>query len=230
MTSITEVKQLTARILTADDDSDTAKTLYLRAVVETTQTELGGAPRLRAGKPAKLTPEEKARQLAALTVVHERFYAAVMEEARNRLPAGPDKAKRLNAKVNWARTTVYTVRQWIRASHNILAVGTAKLTKAQLKVKAPKRPPSAATLRRRLVDRGKALIAAALELIDTDKDVARGELELIMAQLATQFLNLGGKPVRDAADAAQQHRPFKVKSTVFIPTETMVVRQQSSPS
>ena len=50
------------------------------------------------------------------------------------------------------------------------------------------------------------------------------------AQLATQVLNLSGRPTKDAQEAASQHKPLRVRSTLFVPTETQVVRQTANPS
>jgi len=154
----------------------------------------------------------------------------VTEEARARVGGGPDKAKRLNAMTNWARTALRDVRGYVRAGNDIRALAATKLTRNQLRVKATPRPLGPAALRRRLVDRGKEMVAAALELIDIDPGAARAELELIMAQIATQVLNLSGRATKNAQEAASQHKPLRVRSTLFVPTETQVVRQTANPS
>lgn len=223
-----DIGQLTDAILTAGDTVSTGANWYLRALIATTQKELGAPQRARTGRTAKLTPEAKAAQLAALSVVHERFYTIVLETARKKLGKVP--AKVLNGKVNFARTAVLTARNWIRSSRDLTAVSVATLTKAALLVAKPPKPPSTAVLKRRLETQGKQLVKTALELIDVDKDAAHTELELIMSQLATQLLSLGGKPTANAAQAASQHRPLRVKSTVFVPTETQIARQLRAPS
>lgn len=220
-----DIKQLAERVLTADSESESSKVLYLRGFVEATQAELGAAPRRRAGKSGKLGPESQKIQLTAVRTVNERFYGVVMDAAR-----GKFRGKELNARTNWARAQVRDIRGYIRSGNDLTAVPPSKLTLKALRVKSMPRQLSAAALRRRVVDKGKALVASALELIDNDKDAARAELELLMAQLATQLLGLGGKPMRNADEAATQHKPFKLRSTVFIPTETAVIRQQSVPS
>lgn len=223
-----DIGELTDDILTAGDTVSTGANWYLRALWATTVKELGAPQRVRTSKAAKLSPEAKAAQLGAITVVHERFYAVVVERARKKLGKVP--AKVLNGKVNFARTAVLVARNWVRANRDMTAVGVATLTKAGVTVKRPPRPRSAAVLKRMLVDRGKALMVTALELVEVDKEVATTELELVMSQLATQLLGLGGKQTTNARQAATQHRPLRVKSTVFVPTETMVARQVRTPS
>lgn len=224
-----DIGDLTDEILTADGAITESKNWYLRAVTATAVKDMGATPRVRAsGRQHKLTDDERKAQMAAVTAVHERFYAVVVERARKRLGKVP--AKVLNAKTNFARTAVLSVRNWVRAGHDLTLVGVATLTKAALKVKRTPRPASTAVLKRRLEDRGKALIASALELIDADRDVASTELSLIMSQLATQLLSLGGKTTRNVDQAERTHSPLKVKSTVFIPTETQVVRSMRAPS
>jgi len=231
MTTVTAIQSVTAKILGADADSEVGKTEYLRLLVGDIQTDLGGSPRMRNARAARLTQEERGAHLKIVAAVNERFYAVVMEKAKELAPSGPDRAKRLNAATNWARTIVRDVRTYVRAGNDLRALSAAKLLRVQLRVSIPPRPPTPAVLRRRLVERGKEAVAAALELIDNDPIAARAELELLMAQLATQLLNLGGnKPTRDAQEAMTQHKPFRLKSTVFIPTETMVARQLSAPS
>jgi hypothetical protein len=230
MTTVTAIRAIAVKVFTAEGDADTGKIEYLRALAGDIQAELGGAPRQRSGKAARLSEEERAAHLEAVSKVNERFYGAVTEEARTRAGGGADKAKRLNAMTNWARTALRDVRGYVRAGNDIRALAASKLTRVQLRVKTTPRPLGAAALRRRLVDRGKEAVAAALELIDTDPVAARAELELLMAQLATQLLNLSGRPTKDAQEAASQHIPLRVKSTLFVPTDTQVVRQQSHPS
>jgi hypothetical protein len=231
MTTVTAIENVTAKILGADADSENGKVEYLRLLVGDIQTDLGGSPRMRNSRAARLSNEERGAHLKVVATVNERFYTVVVDKAKELLSAGADRAKRLNTATNWARTITRDVRKYVRAGNDLRALSAAKLVRSQLRVSIPPRPPTPAVLRRRLVEQGKELVAAALELIDTDPIAARAELELIMAQMATQLLNLGGKPTtRDAQEAASQHKPFRIKSTVFIPTETMVARQVSAPS
>lgn len=229
MTTVAAIQTIADRVLNADAESANAKTEYMRSLVGDVQTELGGTPRLRSGRAAKLTQDEKGAHLKAVAAVNERYYTVVVERAKTHA-AGPGKALQLNGLTNWARTIVRDVRSYVRAGNDIRALAASKLTRQQLRVKVVPRPPTPATLRRRMEDRGKDFMSAALELIDNDPLAARAELELVMAQLATQLLNLGGKPTRNAQEAADTHKPFRIKSTVFVPTDTMVARSVASPS
>ncbi len=230
MTTTVAIKAIAERILTADGDSATGKVDYLRQLVGDFQEALGSTARQRGSKAARLTPEERTHHLTTLVSVNERFYSVVQEAAREKLPPGPDKGKRLNASINWARTALRDIRGYVRAGHDIRAVGAGKLTLRQLRIKVLPRPASAAMLRRRMVEQGKDLIAAVLAVVDADPVAARTEVELVMSQLATQLMGLSGKPTRNAQEAATQHKPFRVKSTLFVPTETTIIRQQANPS
>jgi hypothetical protein len=48
--------------------------------------------------------------------------------------------------------------------------------------------------------------------------------------MAAQLATLGRPAVRDAQQAAEEHRPFRSGSTLFVPTQTAVLRQQERPS
>lgn len=209
------------------------RTTYLRALVGTTIKELGGKPRTvpaRGRKPAT-SPETTGLQLQALETVHMRFYEAVEQVAMLGLPNTKDRALELNRKTNFARTAMSSIRAWIKAGNDITTLPVAQVTKRSLLVERAIRPKSATRLRRALEVRSKSFVAALLELAETDKAAALGELELLMGQMAAQAVALGATAVTSPARASKEHRPYKTGGRVFVPvSETQVIRQQERPS
>lgn len=228
-----EVKRLTKEILAAAAQVAEAPATYLRLLVGTTVAELGAKPPKSEtrGRTPKLNPEEIQRQLAALNVVHERFYAAVVEAAEEDLPRGKDQAKELNRRTNFARSSVSTVRGYIKAGNDITRVVVSRATKRSLAVERAPRPPSTARMRNRVENRSKALVASLLELAEKDKAAAIGELELLMGQLTYEMMQLGGAPVREIAPESAPEGIVRAGQRLFVPvTETQVLRQQARPS
>jgi hypothetical protein len=227
-----DISKLAKAILDGEAQADTGRTSYLRTLVAVTQKELGAEPRQRMSKADKLKAEGISEQLAALTTVHDRFYALVLEAAGKATPANAkDRATEVNRKTNFARTALYAVRSWIRAGHDVTALAAAKVTKAALAVKAatPK-PQSVKRIKARVERESKALVSSLMALADSDKGAAVAELNLLMNQVTAQLLALAGPPVADAAQAAREHKPLRIKKTVFMPTETQVLAQIEKPS
>jgi hypothetical protein len=227
-----DISKLAKAILDGEAQADTGRTSYLRTLVAVTQKELGAEPRQRMSKADKLKAEGISEQLAALTTVHDRFYALVLEAAGKAVPASTkDRATEVNRKTNFARTALYAVRSWIRAGHDVTALAAAKVTKAALAVKAatPK-PQSVKRIKARVERESKALVSSLMALADSDKGAAVAELNLLMNQVTAQLLALAGPPVANAAQAAREHKPLRIKKTVFMPTETQVLAQIEKPS
>lgn len=205
---------------------------YLRALAATTLAELGVKPRQNAAaKAARLKPDEVAVHLKALETVHDRFYEIILKVVSDKLPAGKEKARELNRRTNFARTALSAVRGFVRAGRDITKVPIGKLTKRALAVERTVRPISAGRLKRRVEAQSKALVASLLDLGQTDKATAVGELQLLMNQLASQLVELGGKPVSNAVLASDTHVPLRSHGRVFVPvTQSQVLRQQARPS
>lgn len=227
-----DIAKLTRDYLNAVSTAAGSRITYLRALVETTIREIGATPRTSPprGRQTKMTPETTASQLAALQATHERFYAIVIKVASEDLPA-KDQAAELNRRTNFARTALYSARLWVRAGNDLTVLVVQNLTKAALAVKTTPRAASARQLRGRVERRSKAVMAAILALEDTDKAAAMAELNTLMGQLASRLISLeGGSATTDPKIAAAEHRPLRVGTTVFTPTETQILRQQARPS
>jgi hypothetical protein len=204
-----EIAKLTVELLEAETTVSEGRTTYLRALVDTTKEELP-----KDGKP------DKATALGALEAVHTRFYEAVTKAVQSALPPRlADRAKVLNRKTNFARTSYSAVRAWVKAGGNLATLKARHVTKAALAVPRKARPMNATRLMKRLEKRSKALMADVLALVETDKDAAVHELETLTGQFAAQLEHLGIHATRMRG------------GKMFIPlTATQTIRQQASPS
>ncbi len=222
-----DVRRLTSDILTASERVTEGRGTYLKMLIATTVDELGATPARSPtrGRQPKLQPEERQRQLAALETVNGRFYPAVVAAAEATVPRGRGAAKELNRRTNFARSTLSTVRAWLRAGGDITRVHVPTITKASLRVEGAPRPLTGARLRRRVESCSRALVAAVLELVETDKVAAREEIELLMGQLAHELTTIGGATVRTRRHGAEEGAPFKEGGRIYVPvTETQVLR------
>lgn len=227
-----DITALTRAILAGQQAAASGTGTYLKALVATTTDELGAPARAHAGKGKRLKQEQIAAHLAALEAVHARFYEAVVEGASDNLPPGKDKARELNRRTNFARSSVSTVRGYIRAGNDITMLVAARVVKAALAVPRTIKPASAKRLRGRMEKQSKALVALAIALAEVDAVTAVGELELLMGQFADQVAAITHvRPVTDLKAAAKAHKPVRYGGTTFVPlTQTQVIRQQDRPS
>lgn len=190
---------------------DTARATYLKALTATTIAEIGAPVRLRAGKPAVLSPDDTSSHVAAFEKVHQRFYAVVLKS----IGEGPPKER--NARANFARSAASTLRRWIKAGNDIRALAPARVTKASLRVGGgagrAARPPA------RVVESlAGRLATSAEELAKVDKGAAIAAVDVAMTKLATLLVSLGVSPTKDPQKAIDEHRPFKAGHSVFWPS------------
>lgn len=216
-----EVTTITQTILTATNEAGTGRISYLRALLGATQEALN-----------KKKGQDAPVQLAALNTVHERFYAIVLEAAQPFVPrTQKDRSIELHRRVNFARTTLSSLRGHVRAGADLCALNAPKVTKSMLAVRSgPRRPATAARLKSRAENQSKGLVATLIGLADTDKTAAVEEIQLVLGQLTTQLLSMGLVSTKDAGQAFEEHRPLRVGKTLFMPTATQVIRQTARPS
>lgn len=227
-----DIQELTREHIRALAGLQDGRQTYLRVLIATTQKELSAKPRKRTGRPKKLNPEEQAIQLAALTTVHIRFYAvvnAIVDESLADVPA-KDRVSEKNRRSNFARTALYAARLYVRSGRDLTALAPGKLSKSALTVELPPRPPTPKRLKGRVERASKAFVTALLALTEADREGAAAELDTVLGIIASQLAALDVKPARDLATAAAEHRPFVSGATLFIPTQTTVLRQRARPS
>lgn len=229
--TVEDVASVVESVLTANAEADAGRLSYLKILIATTQNELGGKPRVHAGKAAKLKVEGIAVQLKALAAVNDRFYPVVTRVVlASIVPGTKDKGLEANRRTNFARTALSAVRLFIAAGNDITAVGLKTVTKASLAVRRTPKPPSGTKIKARAEAQSKTLVATLMELADADKAAAIEELQLLMGQVATQLVSLGVAATKDAAQAMSEHRPYRIGKMLFAPTDTQLVRQQARPS
>lgn len=208
-----------ASIVTTHDDAihsrDIARATYLKALVATTQHELGAPARLRTGKPAVLSADDIANHIASLEKVQQRFYAVVLKA----IGEGPPKER--NSRANFARSAASTLRRWIKAGNDVRALAAVRVTKASLRVGGGAGRPQAAPARRVEQLAGR-LATNAEELAKTDKAAAIEAVEGAMTRLASLLITLGVQSTTNPQKAVDEHRPFKAGSNVFWPSTAAI--------
>jgi len=226
-----DVEHVAQTIIQAAQAHEAGRGNYLRMLIATTQQALGVEPRKRqSGKQPKLDEDGIAKQLNALSDVHERFYAVVTKVVSAAVPTGKDRALEINRKTNFARTAMSVVRRWIKAGNDLTALVPKAVTKAQLAVAATPRAISAQALATKAERESKSLMATILGLVDADKGKAVEELQLLLGQITTQLVTLGVAATKDAAASYAEQRPLRIGKMLFAPTATQVIEQRSRPS
>jgi hypothetical protein len=184
-----------------------ARGAYLRALIATTQHELGAKPRLRTSHGDPLNKESIAAQLKALETVHARFYEVVLDNVEGT-------ADERNSRSNFARSAVSTVRAYVRAGNDLTLLAAARASKSALAAAspAPKRSKvvSVPVLRNRADKAVQALATLGDTLAKVDKAQAVEVLEQALSKITARLMAYGvAKPIKNAKDAIEQGVPFK---------------------
>lgn len=202
-----------ARIEASNLFSD-SRTTYLRALIATTQAELGIKPqgiRTSKGEADEKTIKEHAD---ALSVVHDKFYAAVQEAAKS-VPVDPldnrTKSDIVASRIVFARSAYSTVRTWIvRGKHSLASINAAKAVKHKLAGDTPKRvtkPGGQAVIRFRpaaIMRNAQAMLDRIVEAGKVDREAAVAALQDVLS-LLTQGLDELGVSGVDVVRAATDH-------------------------
>jgi hypothetical protein len=216
--SVSEIRALARQTVDGRKAISTARGAYFRALIETSQAELGGKA-------------DQAAQLAAVKAVHRRFYPVVQEATTTPdividKKATPAERKRRalerNRRTNFARSAYGTIRRWLRApDHDIMKLDASKATKSQLLEDAPPTRKHALTRQRvharasKLIDR---LLLFTKQLSKSDQaqaaEIVHEAVNRLFKQLAANVT-----ATTDASVAAQEGRPLRVGRAMFIPTE-----------
>lgn len=198
------------------DSSANTRGTYLRALIATTQHELGAKPRVRSSAEDSPTLDKAAVeiQLAALEQVNANFYEIVLDN----VSGSPEER---NRRSGFARSAVSTVRAYVRAGFDITLLAAARVTKAALAAAVPTRKPRqvSVTVLRNRADRTLAtLYKIGDALAKADKGQAVEVLEAAMSKLASRLAALGvSRPVTDAKRAVRERVPLKTRAGTFYP-------------
>lgn len=132
--TVSEIRTLARQTVDGRQQTLNARGAYFQALVSTAQAELGG----KAGQEG---------QLAAVKMVHRKFYPIVLEAVTTpdiavSNKATPTERKRRalerNRRSNFARSAYGTIKRWLRADgHDLMRLDPEKVTKSQLLSDAP---------------------------------------------------------------------------------------------
>jgi hypothetical protein len=224
--TVEDIKELARSALGAT----AAQGTYLSALLGTAQAEIRGAK-----------AQEEGSELKALTIVHKRFYAAVLEIVITPDLADAPRLKQAektrrslerNRRSNFARSAYSTIRAWAKAAgHDLMALKPDKVTKAQLTAETPKRhtatrAPKPEKIQAKVDALVESLLNSTRQLAHADPVQARTVLDSAMQKLARELFQGAVQPTNDPIIAAKEHRPLKAANTMFWPTETQVIRRQ----
>ena len=219
----TDVEKLTHTILEADLASTGARGTFLKAVVGTTQAELGSPPRMRNTKGDRLDEETTKAHMTAFEAVSKRFTEAVNKVAQAIEPK--PSADEMRSRTAFARSALSTVRGFIRAGNDVRALAAHKVTKAALATPKTKRKFTVDSLKKRAVSMGEELAAIAKNLQAANSAEAKETVTNILAQLATAA-GLTQHTTKDMDKAVEAGEAFHTKTGVFLPISLDAVREQ----
>lgn len=205
-----DIKALADAAITGEQSVVVSRGAYLRALVATTQAELGAEPRQRAGRSMRLPKADIPAHMDAFNAVAKRFYAVVAEVAKAIDPA-PDNAA-FRTRTAFARSAASTVRGFIRAGRDIRAIVAERVTKGALRVGPSGRKLTVAQLERRAQRLTAALEDVARKLTGADAEAARKALMPAFALLAK-----ASGATTDPRAARAEHRPLRSKDGFFVP-------------
>lgn len=220
-----DIRNLVRGVLDALTSASGSKLDYLKAIVGTTIHELGAPSRPRAAKGGKIKDDEvRAAHLSALEAVNDRFYDVVKKATAEKLGelGLPRKGEDLNKRTNYARTSFYVIRAWIKAGNDITQLVPAKVSKGSLEVaERPRRRPSASRLTTRAERQSKQLLATFKTLAAADREAAVAELDALLSKLLEQMTELNGKATKDPRRAMSERLPLRAPGGLFMPASRM---------
>ena len=178
----TDIEKLAASVIDADQTASENRGRYLKALVATTQRELGAEPRQRNGNGPRLNAEAVAAHLKAFQAVSDRFYAACVKVAQATVP-DPDKAL-TRRRTAFARSASSTVRGYIRGGNDITLLAAHKATKAALATPVLRRKSSVDSMKKRAVRMAGDIEALARKLHAANREAARETFGPLLAHLS----------------------------------------------
>lgn len=216
-----DIEALTQSTLVAERDQAQAGSTYLRALIATTQAELGISPAKRRAAFAMDDAESK-RQLSALETVHTRFYEAVLKAVQS--AAVLDEQKHIDRKLiyarraNFARSSKSTLRAWIVSGNNLRGLQAAKATKYGLIGETQSRT---GVLRKRALSEKQALNSAQRLLTaiqaSPDSSTAVKLLEAVISRLVVGLTELGVGTAPKLDEAIREHKLVRTATGIFWP-------------
>lgn len=217
-----DIEKLAGVIIDSDQKVTSCRGTYLKALVATTQHELGAPPRQRNGKSERLTEAEVAAHLKAFQTVSDRFYAVVMQVAKATVP-DPDKAL-LRQRTAFARSAASTVRGYIRAGNDIRVLAAHKVTKAALASPVRRRRLTVDSLKNRATKLAAELERIAKNLSAANREIAQETLAPVLARLAAAS-GATAHATRDPEKAMEEGIALHTKTGFFVPIDLTAARE-----
>lgn len=208
--SPTDVAVITKAVLDARLRNTGSRADYFKALLATTQAALGVAPRQRqVTNPTKIPEKVWSKHLAALEEQNKIFYDEVVKTTKEFLGPNYDPDE-LQSSTGFARSSVSTLRTWIRAGNDITDLVAAKTKKSELGKAAKKQkrtsPRVLSNRVRKHGDRFQAAIAKVGEakLAEADAAAVRENLEAVKASIQQTLDKLnGGRKIRASVSSSR---------------------------
>jgi hypothetical protein len=214
-----DIIAITRESLDATERSQEVRGTYLRALIGTTQNELGLAMGKRKRIQAPMTEEETKRQLEAMERVHERFYKSVLDVVTKHPireeETGMKREVLYSRRANFARSSKSTLRAWLLSANDIRTLTASKVTKYALTAEiVERRGPQQAR-----APSEKFLTRFATRIIDRVKKAQSTEqqvrlLEVVIQQLVSGLLDMGVQTTTNLEEALRDHKLLQTQTGI----------------
>lgn len=216
-----DIERIAGTILDSTQAADSGRGTYLKALVATTQAELGSQPRKRPSHSTHLDENGVAAQLAAFEAVYARFHEAVVKVAEATVP--DPNAALMRSRTAFSRSAGSTVRSFIRAGNDIRSLVAAKVIKKALAVPRARRKFTVEALRKRAVKLTEELAAVLRNLKAANSEIALEAAQPALASIAT-ISGVTSNPVRDVQKALEGNVTLVTRTGTFIPLDLAAYR------
>lgn len=228
-----DIEAITQAALEASNLAGASRATYLRALVGTTQQQLGMVAGRRRGVPSPMDDTEMKRQLDALEIVQERFYAAVIKivsaAAILEGERGLDRGTVYQRRATFARTSKATLRAWILSGNSLKGLVPAKVTKYALQAETQKRTgqPIRAPSTRFLTGFTERLMTR-IKAAKSPEDSIR-LLETVISKLVMGLQDLGVETTTDLDEAMEEHKLLQTDTGIVWVPQSRVEANPAQP-
>jgi len=202
---------------------------YLRALVATSQVRVGlESPRTSALRGRIGEPDDIDADIAAITAVHDEFYALVLKavttediapEKGLRKAESARRAKERNRRSNFARSAKSTLVKYVRAGGNVRGLCVLTVSKRQLReLTAQKQGKHTASAEEQAKRFGTRIVRALEEMKEQDESLAQLALQEALQALSIRSADWSSKrPTTSAKKAIEQGQLLKTDDGLFWP-------------
>lgn len=208
--TVADIHALCVQRIESSNIFSESRTTYLRALIATTQAELGIKPQGIRTSKGEADADTIKQHADALSIVQDRFYEAVQAAAKAVAIDPSDTRSRVDvvaSRLVFARSAYSTVRAWIvRGKHSLASINASKAVKYKMAEDTPKREarPGGKPLTRFkpavIMRSAQSMLDRIVEAGKTDREAAIGALQDVLNLLTHGFDDLGMPAValRDA--------------------------------